>query len=205
MPIISKGDIVALDAQAVRVSVDLVAQARAADLTRATPCADWTLQDLLTHMVAQHHGFAAASVGDGDLARWRLRPLGDDPIATYRAASDHVLAAFAAEGVLDRAFPLPEIKSGSTFPASRAISFHFLDYVVHSWDVASTLGRGVHFEPTLLDVAFRLAEAVPGGDARHEPGAAFAPKIARSGTSSLDRILALLGRSPDWQPAESGS
>jgi uncharacterized protein (TIGR03086 family) len=196
-------DIVALDAQAVRASVDLVAQATAADLTRPTPCADWTLHDLLTHMVAQHHGFAAAATGDDDLARWRLRPLENDPVATYRAAADHVLSAFAADGALDRVFPLPEFKTGSPFPARQAIGFHFIDYVVHSWDVARTLGRHVHFEPMLLDVALRVAEAVPGGDARLEPGAAFAPKVAWPGTSSLDQIVARLGRSPDWQSAES--
>jgi uncharacterized protein (TIGR03086 family) len=198
-------DIVALDARAVRESVEVVARAEPADLTRPTPCADWTLHGLLTHMVAQHYGFAAASTGDRDLARWRARPLGKDPVATYRTASDHVLAAFAADGVLDRQFPLPEFTSGSPFPAGQAISFHFIDYVVHSWDVARTLGLPVHFEPTLLDIALRVAQAVPGGNARLAPGAAFAPKIAWSGTSTLDQILALLGRSPDWRPAESAS
>lgn len=198
-------DIVALDAQAVRASVDLVAQATDADLARPTPCADWTLHGLLTHMVSQHDGFAAASIGDGDLARWRLRPLREDPVATYRTASDRVLAAFAADGVLDRVFPLPEFTSGSLFPARQAISFHFIDYVVHSWDVAMTLGLPVHFEPPLLDIALRVAESVPSGDARLQPGAAFGPKIAWSGTSTLDQILALLGRSPDWTPGESAS
>jgi uncharacterized protein (TIGR03086 family) len=198
-------DIVALDAQAVRVSVDLVAQATDADLARPTPCADWTLHGLLTHMVSQHDGFAAASIGDGDLARWRPQPLRERPVARYRTASDHVLAAFAADGVLDRVFPLPEFASGSPFPARQAISFHFIDYVVHSWDVARTLGLPVHFEQPLLEIALRVAESVPSGDARLRPGAAFAPKIAWSGTSTLDQILALLGRSPDWSPAESAS
>ena len=195
-------DIVAFDAQAVRASVDVVSQATAADLTRPTTCADWTLHGLLTHMVAQHYGFAAASTGDGDPTRWRSRPLGEDPVAAYGTASDHVLAAFAADGVLDREFPLPEFTSGSPFPARQAISFHFIDYVVHSWDVARTLGLPVHFEPPLLEVALRVAESVPDGDARLAPGAAFAPKTAWSGTSTLDQILGLLGRSPDWRPAE---
>jgi uncharacterized protein (TIGR03086 family) len=192
-------DIVALDAHAVRASVDLVAQATAADLARPTPCVGWTLHGLLTHMATQHHGFAAASTGDGDLARWRPRPLGDDPVATYRTAADQVLAAFAADGVLGREFPLPEFSRGVMFPARQAISFHFVDYVVHSWDVARTLGRSARFEPTLLDVALRVAHAVPGGDARREPGAAFAPQVAWSGRSRLDQIVAILGRSPDWQ------
>jgi uncharacterized protein (TIGR03086 family) len=193
-------DIVALDAQAVHASLDLVALVTAADLARPTPCADWTLQGLLRHMAAQHYGFAAASGGDGDLARWRVRALGDDPVAAYRAAAECVLAAFAADGVLDRDFPLPEFKNGPTYPARQAISFHFIDYVVHSWDVARALDLRVRLDPALLDVALRVAEAVPGGDARLEPGAAFAPGRAWSGGSRLDQVVAVLGRSPDWQP-----
>ena len=191
-------DIVDLDARAVRESARLVARATEADLALPTPCADWTLHGLLRHMIAQHYGFAAAAGGDGDLARWRPRPLGGDPVAAYDAAAECVLAAFTADGVLDRGFPLPEIAPGLMFPAPRAISFHFVDYEVHSWDVARTLGLAVSFEPVLLDAALAVARAVPGGDARLEPGAAFAPQVACSSESSLDQIVALLGRSPDW-------
>ena len=200
MHINTSTDIVALDAEAVRASVDLVAQTTVADLARPTPCAGWALRDLLTHMVAQHHGFAAAAIGDGDLARWQPRPLGADPVVTYRAASDEVLAAFAADGALDREFPLPELPGGAPFPARQAIGFHLVDGVVHSWDVARTLDLPVHFEPAVLEVALRVAEAVPRGEARLVPGAAFAPEVPWSGTSGHDRILALLGRSPDWRP-----
>src|SRR5258708_11385692 len=105
----SSTGVVALDAQAVRASLDLVTQATARDLTRPTPCADWTLHGLLRHMIAQHYGFAAASAGDGDLARWQLRPLRADPVAAYPAAAERVLDALAADGALDREFPLPPI------------------------------------------------------------------------------------------------
>jgi len=196
-------DIVALDAQAVRESVAIVDRVTAADLARPTPCAGWTLQDLLTHMTTQHYGFAAASTGDGDLARWQLRPLGDDPVAAYRAAAEHVLAAFAVDGVLDRQFPLPEIPRAPSFPARQAISFHFIDYVVHSWDVAKTLGIDVTFDQAVLDPALAVAQAVPAGQSRLAPGAAFAPIVAWSAGSTLDEILAILGRSPDWSPAPS--
>ena len=204
MHTISSAGIVALDAQAVRASVDLVERATTRDLARPTPCADWTLHGLLRHMIAQHYGFAAASTGEGDLARWMLRPLGPDPVAAYRAAADCVLDAFAADGALDRDFPLPEITRDLMFPARQAISFHFVDYVVHSWDVARTLGLPVDLDPALVDAALRVARAVPGGDARLEPGAAFGPVVdwpGGAGGSGLDRIVALLGRSPGWQPA----
>ena len=192
--------VVELDALAVAASVDLVDRAQPADLARPTPCADWTLHGLISHMAAQHYGFAAAAAGDGDPARWRHRRLDPDPVAGYRAAARTVLAAFAAEGVLDRRFPLPELAPGALFPARQAVGFHLVDYVVHSWDVAKTLGLEARFPPDLLDAALRVAKAVPGGEHRLAPGAAFAPVVTWPGGSPLDQVVALLGRSPDWKP-----
>ena len=193
-------DVVALDEEAVRASVALLARAGTADLARPTPCADWTLHGLITHMAAQHYGFAAAAEGDGNPARWRPRRLGDDPVADYRAAAEAVLAAFSAPGALDRAFLLPEIAADTPFPARQAISFHLVDYVTHSWDVAATLGLEARFTPELLQAALGVARAVPGGGARLAPGAAFAPAVAWQDGSPLDRVVALLGRDPGWSP-----
>lgn len=198
-------EIVALDAEAVLVSLDLVAQASTADMARPTPCSDWTLHGLLRHMTAEHYGFAAAAGGDDQLARWRLRPMSDDPAGDYYSAVECVLAAFSAHGVLDRDFPLPEIKRGQMFPARQAVSFHFVDYVVHSWDVARTLDLPLRLDSDLLDAALTVAGAVPGGNARLEPGAAFAPGVAWSGGSRIDQIVAFLGRSPDWQRPDLSS
>jgi uncharacterized protein (TIGR03086 family) len=195
-------DVVALDAEAVRASVALVARATPADLALPTPCADWTLHGLLTHMTAQHYGFAAASAGDGDPARWRPRRL-TDPVAGYRDSAEAVLAAFRAEGVLDREFPLPEFAAAGAFPARQAVSFHLVDYVVHSWDVAVTLGLDARFSPELLQAALPVALAVPGGGARHAPGAAFAPAVTGPGAGgpALGQVLAALGRDPGWRGA----
>src|SRR3984885_3888294 len=156
-------DVVALDALAVRASVELVDRARPADMARPTPCTDWTLHGLISHMTAQHYGFAAAAGGDGDLAPWRPRRLGSDPAADYRAAAATVLAAFSSDGVLDRQFPLPEFAAGPGFPARQAASFHLVDYDVTPWGVARTLGLQVLFTGELLDTALQVAQAVPGG------------------------------------------
>jgi uncharacterized protein (TIGR03086 family) len=113
-----------------------------------------------------------------------------------------VLAAFAAGDVLDRQFPLPEIAPGALFPARQAVSFHFVDYVAHSWDVARALGLDHRFAPGVLDAALPVAQAVPGGEYRLAPGAAFAPAVTWPGGSPLDQVVALLGRSPDWKRPE---
>ncbi|HEX7306824.1 MAG TPA: TIGR03086 family metal-binding protein [Lentzea sp.] len=176
-------------------SVDIVSRVRTDDLSRATPCSEWTLADLLAHMTVQHHGFAAAARGLGDdPAVWRSRPAGP---AEYAKAAEDVLAAFTD--------PMPEFdlpEFGARFPAAQAIGFHLVDYVVHGWDVARSLGVGYRLDPDVAEVALPIALAVPGGEARLVPGAAFGPALAAKGDADpLDRVLTLLGRSPQWRCA----
>lgn len=200
MPINSTG-VVALDAQAVRTSIDLVSLAKADDWDKPTPCAGWTLYGLVAHMAAQHYGFAAASRSVGELAVWGWRQLGDDPVAAYRAAAEDVLAAFAEDGVLERKFPLPEFGPDVLAPGAQAVGFHLVDYVVHSWDVAKTLGVPVDFAPEVLEATLRITKAVPDGEMRQAPGAAFGPAVSYAGGSPLDEVIAMLGRSPSWPAA----
>ncbi|WP_327289324.1 TIGR03086 family metal-binding protein [Streptomyces sp. NBC_01198] len=179
----------ALDARAVRLSAGLVRQTTVADLRRETPCAGWDLADLLAHMTAQHRGFAAAARGHGgDLALWAAAPAAD-PVGAHEAAAGDVLAAFAEVREEERPFVLPEFSAVRDFAAARAIGFHFLDYVVHAWDVAAALGVPFTPEADLLDAALPLALAVPPGSA------AFAPELpAPPGGDTLSRILTRLGR-----------
>lgn len=191
---------------AVRTSVAVVSRIQADDLARPTPCAEWTLADLLAHMTAQHHGFAAAARRRGsDRTAWQVRPTGPDPVTEYADAAEDVLAAFAEPGVSDRELHLPEFRPVSNFPAARAIGFHLIDYVVHGWDVARSLGLHYRLAPELAGPALRIALAVPDGDNRQAPGAAFRPALAASDDADpLHRILATLGRSPDWRAPRHG-
>ncbi|MCZ0986276.1 hypothetical protein O1M54_12615 [Streptomyces diastatochromogenes] len=61
-----------------------------------------------------------------------------EPAGVHRVAATAVLAAFAEPGAAEREFRLPEL--GRSFPGHLAIGFHFVDYVVHAWDVAAALG-----------------------------------------------------------------
>ena len=191
-------DLVSLDAQAVQASIDLVARVTDDDLHKPTPCRAWTLYGLLAHMATQHYGFAAASRGEDDPALWKLRDLGDEPAKAYIASAEHVLAAFAEDGVTDRQFPLPEFTTEQTFPGHQALGFHLVDYVVHSWDVAKSLGTTVTFAPDVLDAAQTVADIVPTGDVRLTPGTPFAVDVPYTGDDALDRIVAHLGRKPSW-------
>jgi uncharacterized protein (TIGR03086 family) len=194
-------DVRDLDRRAVAASVEVVSRVTADDLGRPTPCSEWTLGQLLTHMTAQHLGFAAAAAGHGaDPDAWKAAPLAGEPVLEYAAAADAVIAAFAEPSVLERRFQLPEIMPGMAFPAGQAISFHFIDYVVHGWDVARALGVSYELDAELAEAGLPVAQAVPCGASRLRPGAAFRPVLdAPAEADPLDRILTLLGRSPDWQ------
>ncbi|MCX4983071.1 TIGR03086 family metal-binding protein [Streptomyces sp. NBC_00572] len=191
-----------LHARVIRDSVTLVHRIDPADLTRQTPCEGWTLLDLLAHMTAQHHGFAAAARGDGgDPGRWEVRPAGRDAPERYGEAAELVVAAFAAVGSPDRAFDLPEFSRHRTFRAERAVGFHLVDYVVHGWDVARSLDLAWAPGSDVLAVTLPIAEAVPGGEARKAPGSPFGPELQpAAGADPLDRILATLGRPAGWRP-----
>jgi uncharacterized protein (TIGR03086 family) len=200
----TSADIRDLDARAVRASVDVVEEITAVDLSRPTPCSEWTLGALLAHMTVQHQGFAAASAGGGaDLSVWKAAAPSPDPVADYAMAAELVIAAFAEPGVMERGFAIPEIAPGMEFPAPQAISFHFIDYVVHGWDVARSLGQVYELDDDLVQAALPVAEAVPEGERRLRPGAAFRPGLpAPDGAGPLDRILAMLGRDPAWTPPQ---
>ncbi len=187
-------------------SVDVVAAVRRDDLRRPTPCAGWNLLDLLAHMTVQHHGFAAAARGGGDSPTvWAADRVTDavaaDPAGTYAAAAADVLDAFSADRVPDATFSLPEFGPGATFPGAIAIGFHFVDYVVHGWDVARSIGAPFALPDDVVAAVLPLVFVIPDGDFRAMDGAPFGPAIAApDGATDIDRILGHLGRSPEWKP-----
>ncbi|MEU6253537.1 TIGR03086 family metal-binding protein [Streptomyces sp. NPDC047043] len=200
---VTEADIVELDRVAVREAVRVVDLAQGEDWERDTPCAGWTLRRLVAHMAAQHHGFAAAARGAGrEAVHWREPDDMSEPAHVHRAAAVEVLGAFGEPGVQEREFALPEL--GGSFPGRMAIGFHFMDYVVHAWDVAATLGARVELPDEVLDAALAVARLVPTDPARRGPGFAFAPVVeGPAGAGPLEEALRLLGRAPEQWPTRT--
>jgi uncharacterized protein (TIGR03086 family) len=196
-------DLLRFHRTAVLRSIDVVDTVRLTDLDRTTPCDGWNLADLLAHMTVQHRGFAAAARGLGsDPDVWRvenvLESVRTDPGRAYSEAAHDVLDAFAVDGTADAPFALPEFGEGAVFPGTMAMGFHFVDYVVHGWDVAVTLGTPFDPPAAVIEAVLPLAQAVPNGDFRSMAGAPFAPAVEQGGTDDFERMLLHLGRRPDW-------
>lgn len=192
--------------RAVLASVDTVTAVTPDHLDLPTPCAGWTLGRLLAHMTVQHHGFAAAARGAGlGIEMWDPdRVLADvtaDPVAAYTSAAEDLLAAFAEDGVLETPFALPEFGPDAVVPGSVAVAMHLVDYAVHGWDVARSLGQPFALADEVAAAALSVAFVVPDDDTRTAAEAPFGPAVqAGESPTNLDRLIAHLGRSPHWDP-----
>lgn len=196
-------DLRVLHRRALQVSVDVVNQVTPDRLGVPTPCSAWDLGQLLAHMTGQNYGFAAAARGErNDVGAFAPRPVDDDPAGLHAASAAELAAAFAADqGAESRELWLPEIRAGGPFPLQTAVGFHLVDSVAHAWDVGRSIDAPVAFDDEVLDAALIISLAIPDGPAREQPGSAFRPGIGVGWESpSLDRILGLLGRSPEWKP-----
>jgi uncharacterized protein (TIGR03086 family) len=191
-------DIRELHRRSLQALVELANTVTPDDLDLPTPCSEWDIRNLLEHQVAQNHGFAFAASGQrSDLAMWEPRPL-DDPVRRHAESAVAVLEAFAAKDLLDRGFWVPEIRDGGPFPASMALGFHFVDCVVHGWDLATALGVPSTVDDDLAEAALPLAADVPDTPDVRGPGKAFHDSVAVSQDAPvLKRVVALLGRTPD--------
>jgi uncharacterized protein (TIGR03086 family) len=177
-------------------------QVQRADLDRITPCAGWDLHQLLRHMVGQDYGFAAAAAADVGVDAFGPRDLGDDIASTLSSSVRSAHQAFARADP-ERPVLMPEFGM-QRFPLTAVIGFHFVDTVVHGWDVAATLGIPLRYEPDLVTAALSQARAVPDGPFRDEPGAAFGrPLTGAGGSAPWPQTLLWLGRDPEWTAAEA--
>jgi len=157
------------------------------DLGRPTPCAGWSLAELLAHMIGQHRGFAEA-VRKLDAPREAYLPVSYDP-AAWRGSVDELTAAFAGADL--RAAAVAVELTATPLPVGQLVAAQLLDTVVHTWDIAQSVG--VDFTPPddLLAATAAIAAAIP--DRAFGPGRAFASRLVANG-DTWERTLALVGR-----------
>lgn len=188
-------DIRDLDWRALEVCGVAVAAIGPDELHHPTPCDDWTLHGLVRHLVSENLGFAGAAGGAAwDPAAWNAGLLGDDPYAAYLQSAETVTKAFSPDAVLDRQV---EVREFGVFPGRVAISFHFIDFLVHGWDVAQSIGAPFSPDEDLLDAALKIASKVPATPESRGPGRAFGiPVPIDEDAPAFDRLLAMLGRAP---------
>lgn len=163
------------------------------DLGRPTPCAGWTVADLLAHEVGQHLGFAAA-VRAGEAPESAYVPVPFSP-ETWRDSVEAILSAFAVADpdtsvTVSELVPVP-------LPMPVVVDAQLLDVVAHTWDLAKGLGHDFTPPDHLAADFQRMAQAIP--DRAYGEGHAFSVRLVPDG-SDWEQGLLLLGRDPGWKP-----
>ena len=162
-----------------------------------SPCAGWTVRDVVNHVAAENlwleallNGSTIAEVGD----RFSGDVLGRDPVAGWEAAFRAGHDAATGEGVAARTVQL------GAGPATGAeyLTEVGVDHVIHGWDVAIGIGADDRVEPDLV-------AAVGGWFLTREEGYRQAgavgprPAVGHDGDPQA-RLLAMFGRTRPVDP-----
>ena len=99
-------------------------------------------------------------------------------------------AAWAEPGAMERKCHMPF----GDIPAPAAVSIHFLDIVVHGWDLARATGGDERLDPVVVDAVAAWFDA---NEAAYRAAGAVGPAVeVPDGADAQDRLLARFGRDP---------
>ena len=168
----------------------LVDRIDAAQLNDRTPCADFTVHDVLDHMMVLGGTFAYWFRGEEAPEITAPPVYGRVPAAEFTAAMKDLLDATRSPGAMDRviAAPVGEM-SGAAFAG-----FVAFDGTVHGWDLATATGLTYELPAEVVDAVDGFARSALSDDMRDGDtfkSATAAPESA----SPLERLVAFSGRS----------
>jgi len=169
-------------------------------LDAPTPCAEYTVGDLLDHIVGVARAFAAAGAKERGVNTPQPPPgnrslLGDD----WRTRIPRELRTLPAAWNRDDSWDGVTWIGGMEMPAEVVGRVGIDELVVHGWDLARATSQA--FSPDRASVAASLEflepMSQPGMDAARQPafGAVVEPA---AGAVPLERVIALSGRDPSW-------
>jgi uncharacterized protein (TIGR03086 family) len=182
----------------------LVRAARAGALADPTPCAEYTVADLLDHIAFLTVGFTEAArksgtpsstpppPGDGA----RLHPDWHDEIPRRL---DELVLAWREPGARDGMTSA----GGIEMPAEIAGTVAVEELVVHAWDLARATGQPYAIDDDSARAVIDFVSQFAGPDQAELRGNAYAdPVPTGAGAPLLDRAIALTGRDPGWSKPE---
>ena len=182
--------------RALEQATALVGGVRPSQFGLATPCTEWDVRTLASHMLYELSwvpdltlGATIAEVGDrydGDL-------IGDDLVVSWRRAADAALIA------VDRCDPVA-IAHLSYADVSNDAYLRQVggDELIHSWDLGAATGALVRFDPELAEAAYE--NTLPDVKGMQASGLFAPPVPVPENADPQTRLVALFGRDPGWQP-----
>lgn len=168
-----------------------------ADLEAPTPCQQWDLRALLEHL-ADSLAALHEAVDLGDVALEPDTFDGDppaDPVTLVRVRAGQLLGGWA------KASSRAEVLTvgGCPLTARVVTAVGAVELVAHGWDVYRAVGLRQQIPVPLANQLLRLA---PSLTSELDRPRRFAPEVpVGPAASAPDRLVAFLGRHPDWPNA----
>jgi uncharacterized protein (TIGR03086 family) len=174
----------------------IIENVKPSQLDDPTPCDNFDVRALLSHLVgAVNRAATFGEGGDGLAVPARADGVPDDgwPDA-FRQASDRARAAWADEAKLDRMVRVP----WGEVPGRGALSGYVQEVLTHGWDLSKATGQPTELAPDLAEFALAFAHrALPpdldrtGDDVPFDP-----PTTAPAASGPYTQLAAWLGRTP---------
>ena len=166
-------------------------------LKSQTPCDEWSLRDLLQHMVNEMAWvpdmLAGKTVDEvGDVYESDL--LGDDPVAAWQKTLEAALAAVETA-------PLTGVVhlSYGDFDADHYVRESGSDMLIHGWDVGQALYCDLVFNKPTAQAVYDFMKP---RESELQGSGLFGEVVPTGNSDSLQtKLLALYGRQENWQSA----
>jgi uncharacterized protein (TIGR03086 family) len=183
-------------------TAELIAGIRSDQAALPTPCASWSVRDLVAHVVNDLDKFTTAT--RGETPDWSRPPkeLGSDWGGAFQAGRERLLAEWERadlEGLV------PAMGGGELPLISRADP-QIAECGVHAWDIARATGQQQQLDPAVAAHGLEWAKGMLRAEfrgAEHE-GKSFGPEVPVPDDAPIyDRLAGWFGRDPHWS-ASSG-
>jgi uncharacterized protein (TIGR03086 family) len=158
-------------------------------LTDATPCQRFTVNDILDHMISLGGAFSYWFRGEAAPTVAPPTRDGQVPVAAFRATLENLLQAVQSPGALERTIAAPMgTMPGEVF--ARLVAF---DGLVHGWDLATATGQTYAAPAEVVAAVDEFARAALTPEMRD--GDTFkAETVPPPDAGRLERLVAFSGR-----------
>jgi uncharacterized protein (TIGR03086 family) len=176
--------------RALQGTLTVLTKIQPGQLDAPTPCASWDVRALINHVTGSARWWAGTITGAADPAAADYAA--GDYAAAYQESIQIALAAFGADGVLDRTVRLPF----GELPGAVVLGMAATEQFTHGWDLARATGQPTDLDPDLAaellgQARLAITDAYRGPDGE----ALFGPvRQAPAGASPADQLAAFLGR-----------
>jgi uncharacterized protein (TIGR03086 family) len=191
-------DLIAIFLTAQRAFTDRVHAIADDQWALPTPDQEWTVTDLVWHLVTEHRwagpllsgvDLDAAGAVVADLYPAGPEPGGPDLVRAWDIAAAQAAEAFRAYGALAGTVHIGRGRA----PAPEYLEEMNLDLVVHAWDLGAAIG---YPDPPPGAVVTAVLDDAPAIVERTPAGMFAAPAEVPADAPVLSRLLGLTGRTP---------